>query len=390
MKIVNLCFVGTFTKNFGYQDNSLSKYQAKLGNDVTVIASRFARDQKNGEIICEKAGESFDDQVKIIRLENRIGKRLTWIFRTYKGLYKTLEKENPELIFVHNFQFLDLLVLKRFLKRHQDVYCAIDSHVDSTNTGLTPFAFLVNKTLWKFCAKVINDYVDVYYGVLPARCNYLNEMYGVPKEKIELLVMGAEDEHISKAKKLAEAARNKLGYLKEDFVIVTGGKIDKYKLEILHLMDIINERDDVKLLIFGSVDTEIKEEFNKRLSKNIKYLGWSNQDQIYTYLCLADFAIFPGRHSVLWEQTVACGIPAAFKRIDGFNHVDLNGNCVFLSDESENELIDLLDYVTKKENLNKMKKSLEDGGKEKFLYSNIAKRSIDNTIRRHNESTVRK
>ena len=53
----------------------------------------------------------------------------------------------------------------------------------------------------------------------------------------------------------------------------------------------------------------------------------------------------------MWEQTVALGIPCIFRDIEGFHHVDLDGNAVFVKEASEQELNrviqDLLDNPEK-------------------------------------------
>ncbi len=46
MKIVNICLAGSFNYGWGYQDNLISKYQHKNGNDVTLITTRFINDKK--------------------------------------------------------------------------------------------------------------------------------------------------------------------------------------------------------------------------------------------------------------------------------------------------------------------------------------------------------
>lgn len=48
MKILHICVTGPYTDGFNYQENMLTKYQAKAGHDVYVIASEWEWG-KNGE-----------------------------------------------------------------------------------------------------------------------------------------------------------------------------------------------------------------------------------------------------------------------------------------------------------------------------------------------------
>lgn len=56
-------------------------------------------------------------------------------------------------------------------------------------------------------------------------------MYKIPLNKIELLVMRADDQKIDKAK--GEYIRAKYNSANEDFLIVTGGKINTKKQTLL-------------------------------------------------------------------------------------------------------------------------------------------------------------
>ncbi len=47
----------------------------------------------------------------------------------------------------------------------------------------------------------INKYASVFYGVLPIRCDFIKDMYGISADKIELLAMGADDELLEIGKK---------------------------------------------------------------------------------------------------------------------------------------------------------------------------------------------
>ena len=384
MKIVNICLSGSYNYGWGYHDNLISKYQKKNGNEVTLITSRFVNDKNSEDYLEIDAETRFDNGVKVIRLEHGLGKKLTKLFRIYKHLYKTLENENPDFIFIHCSQFLDALMVCRYLKKHKNVACCVDNHADYTNSALTPFAKFVHKTLWKYTANKLNNYASLFYGVIPIRCDFLNDMYGIPKEKIKLLVMGADDELVEKGKHKREEVRSELGYKNNDFVIITGGKIDLHKKGILNLMKVVNSYNDagkkhVKLLVFGSVVPELKEEFDKLIKKN-NYLGWVDQENIYNYLCAADLAAFPGRHSVIWEQAVGCGLPSIFLDLPNTHHIDVNGNCLFFDNDSEDEIKNKLDRLLNDETVYMDFKNKSIEASKSFSYKELAKRSISETI----------
>lgn len=379
MKIVNLCLAGSYNVGWGYQDNLISKYQAKNGNTVTIITSQFVNDKNSEGYLKVKSGCYEDCGVKVIRLKNGLSDQFTKLFRHYKGLYKALNNEKPDFIFIHCLQFVDILYVCKYLKKHPNVKCCVDNHADYTNSAQSKFAYFVHKTLWRFCARRINKYADVFYGVLPLRCDFLYDMYGIDNNKIKLLVMGADDKLLEKGLDNRKNTRKQYGFKEDDFVILTGGKIDYHKTETLTLMDVANDldRDNVKLLVFGSVANELKEDFKKKLSNKVIYAGWLNQEDIYNIIGSCDLGFFPGRHSVIWEQMVASGTPCVFKKIEKTNHVDIGGNCLFLDDNSYDGIKKMLDHVLKDDNYNEMKKCASSDERKNFLYSKIAEASVN-------------
>lgn len=392
MKIVNICLAGSYNVGWGYQDNLITKYQQKLDNDVTIITSRFIN-EKNGEGYIEIQNETtYDGLVKVIRLDHFINASFTYYFRKYKNLYKTLCDERPDFIFIHGCQFLDIFSVCKYLKKNPGIYVCVDNHADYTNSAKSIFAKLIHKTLWKYSAIAIDKFSSVFFGVIPIRCDFLHDMYGISERKIDLLVMGADDEKVNKAKKHRAEIRKSLNFNDDDVVIITGGKIDLHKKGILNLINVYNKLDinNLKLVIFGSIVPELEKEFNE-IVVNSNYLGWIDQDSIYNYLCASDLAVFPGRHSVIWEQSVGCGLPSIFLRLAKTNHVDVNGNCLFLDNDSEEEIErKITSLLNNREILNKMKEKAEAASK-RFSYSEIAKYSIMKTIEaKENQKQMKK
>lgn len=379
MKIVNICLCSSYNIGWGYQDNLISKYQLRNGNEVTTITSSFINDKNSEGYLGIEPGIYEDNGVKIIRLKNGLSEKLTILFRHYKRLYENLVREKPDFIFIHNCQFIDIVFVCKYLKKHPDTKCVVDGHADFTNSAQSKLAYFVHKTLWKYCAQRINKYTKKFYGVLPLRCDFIHEMYGIDNSKIDLLVMGADDELLAEGLKNKNQTRKRYNLNHDDFVILTGGKIDYHKTETLSLMKVINElnKKNIKLLIFGSVAEKIQGNFNDLLSENIIYTGWLSQQDIYDVICASDIGFFPGRHSVIWEQMVASGIPCVFRKIPKTNHVDIGGNCLFIDDVSYSGIKNMLDYVIDNENYSVLKQKAMSTRKNEFLYSQIAKKSIE-------------
>jgi glycosyltransferase involved in cell wall biosynthesis len=193
--------------------------------------------------------------------------------------------------------------------------------------------------------------------------------------------MGGDDDKIPFERK-EELRREICGELhinQDDFIIITGGKIDQTK-NIHLLMQAVNELDNkkIKLIVFGQPNDMMSPKIEGLArNKNICFIGWIPADKAYEYFLISDLGFFPGTHSVLWEQACACGLPCVFKNWEGMHHVDMGGNCEFLNEDSVATIKDIIaDIYFEKEKIAKMKLAAEEC-KSNFFYSEIAKRAIE-------------
>jgi 1,2-diacylglycerol 3-alpha-glucosyltransferase len=385
MRILHCCLAAFYIDNYSYQENILPREHKKKGHDVRIVASTETF-LNNYNLGYTKPQTYFnEDDILISRLPYK--KFLPHYFmrkiRIYKGIMDLLVKFKPDIIFIHNFQFLDIRQFAKYAKKNPHTKIIIDSHTDKHNSSKTFISrFFLHKILYKYCAKVIEPYTYVFWGVLPARVDFLYQMYDLPIEKIKLLVMGAEDEKVEKARneEIKKEYRSKLDLNENDFVIVTGGKIDDAKKQTLLLMKAVREinHDSIKLIIFGSISDKIEKEFYELCKCNsIKYIGWIDANESYFYFAIANLVVFPGRHSVFWEQVAGQGVPMILRYWEGVTHLDLGGNIEYLYEDSSVLLKQMiLDIYENKEKYFKMKEIAELKGTSTFSYKEIANKSI--------------
>lgn len=384
MKIVHLCLACFFPDGYSYQENMLPKYHNKLGHDVTVIASLQTFDSNGKVCFLDDPSEYINENnLPVIRLAYKQPLKVYRKLKRFVGTYEAIEKARPDILFIHGCQFMDMNVVVKYLKKHPNVTVYVDNHADFSNSAKNWMSFtFLHKILWKHCAKIINPYTKKFYGVLPARVDFLKNVYNLPPEKIELLVMGADDDRVEAAlePEVRSEIRKKYGIAEDDFLIITGGKIDNFKKQILYLMEAVNKLQDkkVKLIVFGSVIPELKENVEGLVSPYTQYIGWVQSDQTDKYYAASDLVVFPGRHSVFWEQVAGLGKPMLCKAWDGTRHVDLGGNVIFLEKDSVEEIYGIIKSLTEdKDTYQTMKTVAEQEGKKVFSYSDIAKRSIE-------------
>lgn len=370
---------------WGYQDNMIAKYHVSFGYDVTVITNQWVYDQEGNYVKTDKTEEVDRWGVKIVRIPIKHDKPYVSKLKQYVGLYENIKKIQPDVIFLHSSQIRDVDDLIRYKKEHPEVKIYVDNHCDYSNSATNWLSkYILHGIVWKRSAQKLNPYVEKFYGVLPARVDFMIERYKLPKDRVELLVMGMDDEKAESAALpgVKEQVREKLGFAEDDFVVITGGKIDHAKRQTLLLIEAVQriQNPKLKLLVFGSVVDDMKEQLVQMCDADdrIQYIGWVQSDDTYPYFAASDLAIFPGRHSVMWEQVAGQGIPMVCKYWDGTTHVDVGGNASFLYKDSTEEIQEVIEkLMVRGEAYQTMLKNAREKGKKEFSYREISKRCIE-------------
>lgn len=381
MKIVHICLYGPVTDGWNYQDNIIPKYQALDGNETTIIASKWIFNSKGKLELYDKSDYIYDG-IRMIRLDLKIGKNINSKFKVYKNLYTTLLNISPDCIFIHNVSFIDIASIVKYAKKF-NVLIYADNHCDFSNSGRNIISkYVLHRIIWRHYAQLINPYVKKFYGVLPARVDFLVNEYKIPREKTELLVMGADDDAVqfSINNKDRDIIRKKYNISKDDFLVMTGGKIDSFKTQTILLMDAISKiyNPHLKLIVFGSVEESLIESVQKFVdNERIYYIGWINASESYSYFSSCDLAVFPGRHSVFWEQVAGMGIPMLCKYWEGTTHVDCGGNVLFIYNDNVDEIIKKLNDIINDQNVYNKMKLVANSSKKYFSYRNISRRCIE-------------
>ena len=380
MKIVHIMPSAPYNDYWGYQDNLLPKYQKKLKHDVTVIATNtINKDGKISEIDCNDY--VLNDGVRVIRLKcKKYCCKVITNMRSKLEVYDLLCKINPDYIFFHGLVSSSIYDVVKY-KKHRNCVVVQDNHIDYYNCAKTSkIKSLIIRFFYRRVVKKTVKYVDKVYGVTPWRQKYAEEYFKVPKGKTDILIMGADDEKIDFAHReiIRKNIRMNNDITDNDFLIVTGGKIDKAK-NVIELMKACADLPNVKLLIFGSINADIKGEIDLILSKNknIIYIGWISSDEVYDYFLAADFVCFPGTHSVLWEQACACKVPCMFKRWPDMEHLDNGGNSVFVDNVTQMSLKESIKKYCFTEKYYEIKKNACSEKTDIYLYSKIAEKSLE-------------
>ena len=383
-KIVHLQFAGPYSEGYNYQENILPKYQKEPCNEVEVWTCDYAweKGQLKKVPLCDKV---MSDGVRLVRFEYKkyFLNFITNKLRNVQGIYERLVLESPDFIMLHDVQSAVLKQVARYMAENPEVKLIVDCHADYSNSARNWLSRnILHKLIYRSYVKKIEPFVYKFYGTLPARVEFLKDVYGIDEDKCDLLVMGVEDEVAETVRSDTDinSLRNRYGISSGDFLIVTGGKVDEFKTQTLTLMRAVKTLDDhVKLLVFGSIAPALQQEFDSLVDGvKIVYAGWASGNDSYKFFVSADLVVFPGRHSVYWEQAAGLGIPLVVKYWPGTDHVDLGGNVKFLYDDSVDEIGNVLTDITSDSDLYKtMKTNAISKGIECFSYKKIALKCLN-------------
>lgn len=380
-RITHVCFACFYVDGLSYQENLLPRFHKRAGSPVQIITSLVTFDENGAVTECPGPSEYLnEDEIPVQRLGYR---RLPFARRTriYQGTYRAIAQSRPDVLFIHGPQFMDAIVVARYLKRHPEVRAYVDSHADFGNSASTRASrLLLHGVLWKSCAKLLERHARKFYGVLPARVDFLSNVYGVSRAKTQLLIMGADDDLVARSRsRTRESLRSEYHLPSDRFLVATGGKVNEYRPEVLELLESVQDPSSpFDVVIFGNASSEYRARYESLLKcPRVHHLGWLAAQQSLDVMACADVVIFPGKHSVLWEQAVAVGAPLIVRKLPGVDHVDLGGNCLYLSRADEDEIRQTVQSLIEDPDvLAGMKKIAESPPREEFLYGNIAEESL--------------
>ena len=316
MKILMLCEF--YNENNEFQENLLAKYYIKHNHQVTIITSTFEsvfdyysdNHDKNAP-----SREYYDNGAKIIKLQYtfNILNRL----RRYKSILSILKSEKPDLIYIHDIM-LNMLEAVKYKKRNPGCKIIMDYHADYSNSANSWLSLnILHKIIRKAYLDRAKKHISKIFPVVPASAVFLNEVYKVPHEKMELLPLGADTELGKEVRRKREGAkiRKKFNVAKNHLAIFTGGKLTPTKKTELLIEAVLKLADPcLHLFIIGDSSKEEKH-YKRKLQKlsagndRIYFIGWLKNDEIYKYLDACDLAIFPASQSIMWQQAISMGLP---------------------------------------------------------------------------------
>ncbi len=321
MKIVHVD--ETFHPSFGYQINSLAKYQRMEGHEVWILttdenhlhpAFRFAND--NDRIL--ESDKEYQDStgVKIVRLPVTRYVSNRAIFRM--ELYKKIKQLSPDVVMLHQIEtFASIIyILKGLYKKYPTI---ADSHMLRMSSG-NKFAKIYNRCFKSIITpKIIGNQIPV---VRTQDDDYVNSVLGIPEALTPFISFGSDQMLFHKDNAARESFRKENGISENAFVVVYTGKMDEAKGGQL-LADAIKRKfitksgREVVFVIVGNIyknpyGENVDKTFNESENRIVRFPTQRFVDLPRFYQA-ADLSIFARQCSLSFYDVQACGLPVVFE-----------------------------------------------------------------------------
>lgn len=379
MKIVHIS--ENYIEGWGYQENLLPQYQKRVGHDVVVISDnnhlKYIQSQELANIIVKKGCEYEYDGIKIYKIMTYLNTSSTSFF--CHGLYKILEREQPDMIFHHNVNCSTLPVAARYKRHHPQVRLYADNHADWINESKNQIWHKVfYDTLIPWTVRRLGDKVDFYIGVSPLRCQYLKEVFRVPANIIRFLPIGCDTIGTAQVTECRKQLRQQFNIREDAFVVVSGGKLDRSKGTLALIEACRNLKEEMSnlcLVLFGKIDDEVTKAAQSQ--DWITMVGWCDRKKTLSLLKMADVACWPWLHTTLIEDSVASGIPLVVKLSDNVSHFAKTQAGVFMEKGDVAELMQSL--LEAKTNLETYRSNVAKA-RDKYSYATLVERLEDESF----------
>lgn len=343
MKILHCCLSCFYIDGYNYQENVLPSINKADGNEVKIIASTETF-VKSSQIGYTNPGKYFNkDGIEVERIPYKrylphfIMKKV----RHYKNLYKLIEEFSPNVILFHGVPAYDLLTVAKYKKCHPDIKLYIDSHEDFNNSALN---YISREILHRrFYAKIVKrslPYIDKVLCISIECFDFLEKLYRIPREKMELYPLGGVIFNDVEWKDKRFKVRKALDLNENDILLVHSGKMDIYKrTEDLLKAFIQIKSKRFKLILIGSLTKDIEEKINILIGSDqrIKFIGWKDSTTLLEYLCAADVYVQPGSQSATMQNALCCRCPVMVYPHKGYKpYIKNNGFYVKTVDDMVN------------------------------------------------------
>lgn len=317
MKIVHL--ISYFQPQLGYQEYFLAKEHSKMGHDVTVVTSDryfpFPDYEKTVKPVLgdriQKPSKSNYENFKIIRLPTLIEFSCrVWL----TGLEDTIREIKPDVVISHTIGNFNTLRMAN-LKSSMDFKLVTDEHMlwSEENNSLLGRAYYA-----MFDFKKILKRADKIVGVADECVEYIVNKYKFPRNRVEMIPLGADSNLFQKNVEAGNQFRRKHNINPDKVLITYTGKLTYAKgpHNIIAALESVKEqvKGKIALLFVGNSETTYIDFFEKEVQKmagiaDIHRMPAVKNKELVEIYSTTDIAVWPRQASMSMIEAMSCEVP---------------------------------------------------------------------------------
>ena len=384
MRIVHV--MSWYMPNMGYQENYLPAEQKKLGHDVEIIASdRIPLNNRKRPDDRIYPGIYYDKGVKIHRLPSLFEIRSVgalWL----RGLNKKLIELNPDTVHAIGLMTFPTFQALRYNKKKK-FKLFVDDHTDNDNFHVnTIFKKISLKLFEVLILPQLKREVVKFLPVNPFSERLLITKFNIPRSKIELAPLGADNELFRPDKEKRKEIRKKLGIEEDEILIISSGNFDQTKdIDILikTMAKLCEKYENLKLLLLGKgpedymnmIYNKIKE---SRINQKILMHDFVQHEKLPGFYNAADIGVWPGKLGITIIEALAVGLPIVVCKSKATEFLISNDNGLSFERKDVSDLTTKLEkYVRDHEMRERHGKNSFELVKKELSWKALAKRSIE-------------
>lgn len=325
MKILHIALASSFTEGMAYQENVLTDLNCEAGHDVTIVTN--AAKYVHGEVVeTEEEDRRLENGLRLIRLkyDRVINSYVSGKIQKCRRVRDYLNEIQPDSILYHGCNGYELMDVAEYAKEHPEVLFYVDSHAEFYNSAKTAVSKLFYRYIHGRYVKKALPYVKKVLPVCIEAEQWLEEVYGLPKDVMEIFLLGgllvSPEEQKASREQLIQQYQ-----LPEDAIIFShSGKMSRSKKtrELLRAFRRV-DNDKARLLIFGSFPEEDQAEMEKLMAQDdrVLFLGWKVADEQRMILGGTDVYCQPGAVSATSENASCAGCAMLLNDIPDYRDI---------------------------------------------------------------------
>jgi glycosyltransferase involved in cell wall biosynthesis len=379
-----------FFPEAGYQLNLLSKYFARAGHEVYIVASRMERLPSNlaGFFSAENIEErdkaySEQNNVKIIRVPTLSYHSGRAIFRP--GVFRLINALKPDIVYLHgNDTAIGILgtLFHRFLRTP----ILLDSHMDYVASA-NRFRSIFRRCYKLFVTPIIRR--NGMYVIRTANTDFVLSEYGIPEPQAPIIGFGSDTMLFFPDREARQKTRDELGIGQDAFVFLYAGKMDHGKggdflAEAIQKKYVDDAGRDVVFLLIGNISgspsyAEGVDHLLQTSENRVLRLPTQAYASLPKYYNCADVALFPKQFSLSFFDVQACGLPVISENHPiNVERVSHGNGFTYEQNDMQDFQKRIVDFLRMDEGaLKEMKQNAVDFVRGNFDYAAVAEKYLE-------------